>query len=433
MTTVKRKKKGLKTAPFDIYIYIACTGEKFLLKNVHAEMKIRELKCYAELVVGIPYNLQRLQYLDEGDMLDDSDLRHNDVVPGATINLKLWRMWDTLVPAVCKGSIDQVLNEGVVVEKGWESLDPLTYRNKVALAKDRASVALFIAAHRGRINLIRSLIDYGEADVNMKTPFGRTPLHAASSQGHSNTIDLMLEKGASMDEIDVQGKSALTIASQWGFKDSERHLFLFQWQTRAAKTKHRRASKSLMMHQQFDSSFPTWLKGKYSQVYFCQTLPPGEFAGTGISAPRRRPVGEANQLRDSFFEQSSSDLLEHQLPPIDGAVEIDGARYSLGGKAVLPHIRSKERLASRYVVMFKSYLTFNVSKLLSRVERYWKQSSIVLPSIQMIQTFVLCVPINIFQGKDTPIQDSGNTFQSCRCPLNGSSNSFVLKCRSSCR
>lgn len=324
MAAVKRKKKGLKTAPFDIYIYIACTGEKFLLKNVHAEMKIRELKCYAELVVGIPYNLQRLQYLDEGDMLDDSDLRHNDVVAGATINLKLWRMWDTLVAAVCRGSIDQVLNEGVVVEKGWESLDPLSYRNKVALAKDRASVALFIAAHRGRINLIKSLIDNGEADVNMKTPFGRTPLHAASSQGHSNTIDLMLEKGASMDEIDVQGKSALMIASQWGFKDSERHLFLFQWQTRAAKTKHRRASKSLMMHQQFDSSFPTWLKGKYSQVYFCQTLPPGEFAGTGISAPRRRPVGEANQLRDSFFEQSSSDLLEHQLPPIEGGMGIDG-------------------------------------------------------------------------------------------------------------
>ena len=79
MATGKKKKKGLKTAPFDTYINISCTGEKFLLKNVHAEMKIRELKCYAELVVGIPYNLQRLQYLDEGDMLDDSDLRHNDL------------------------------------------------------------------------------------------------------------------------------------------------------------------------------------------------------------------------------------------------------------------------------------------------------------------------------------------------------------------
>ena len=324
MSTVKKKKKVLKTAPFDIYIYIACTAEKFLLNNIHAEMKTRELKCYAELVVGIPYNLQRLQYLDEGDMLDDSDLRHNDVVAGATINLKLWRSWDKLVAAVCRGSIDQVLQEGVVLEKTWESLDPASYRNKVSLAKEKASVALFIAAHRGRINLIRSLIDNAEADVNMKTPFGRTPLHAASSQGHSNAIDLMLEKGASMDEIDVQGKSALMVASQWGFKDSERHLFLFQWQTRAAKTKHRKPSKTVMMHQQFDSAYPTWLKGQYAQVYFCQTLPPGEFAGTGISAPRRKPVEEENQLQyDSFLEQSSDDL-QDQLPPIDGPMDYDG-------------------------------------------------------------------------------------------------------------
>lgn len=325
MATSKKKKKGLKTAPFDTYINISCTGEKFLLKNVHAEMKIRELKCYAELVVGIPYNLQRLQYLDEGDMLDDSDLRHNDVVAGATINLKLWRSWDNLVAAVCRGTIDQVLKEGVALEKAWESLDPTIYRNKVSIAKDRASVALFIAAHRGRINLIRSLIDNTEADVNMKSPFGRTPLHAASSQGHSNAIDLMLEKGASMDEIDVQGKSALMVASQWGFKDSERHLFLFQWQTRAAKTKPKRRSKSLMMHQQFDSAYPTWLKGKYAQVYFCQTLPPGEFAGTGISAPRRRAVEPGNQLQyeESFLEQSSD-----ELPPISGAVDYDGKFFS---------------------------------------------------------------------------------------------------------
>lgn len=342
MSTFRKTKKGLKIASFDIFIYIASAGEKFLLKKVHPEMKIKELKCYAELVVGIPYNLQRLQYLDEGDMLDDSDLRHNDVVSGATINLKLWRIWDTLVAAVCRGAVDQVLLEGVEVDKAWESLDPVSYRNKVSLAKERASVALFIAAHRGHTNLIRILTDNTDADVNMKTPFGRTPLHAASSQGHSNAIDLMLEKGASMDEIDVQGKSALMVASQWGFKDSERHLFLFQWQTRAAKTKHRKPSKTLMMHQQFDSAYPTWLKGQYAQVYFCQTLPPGEFAGTGFSAPRRKPMQETGQSKyDSFVEETFEDI--HHLPPIN-----NGSRNSTGGsvRQVLPHVSSMDRLTS---------------------------------------------------------------------------------------
>lgn len=342
MSTFKKTKKVLKTVPFDIFIYIASTREKFLLKKVNAEMKIKELKCYAELVVGIPYNLQRLQYLDEGDMLDDSDLRHNDVVSGATINLKLWRMWETLVAAVCRGAIDQVLKEGVTIDKAWQSLDPVSYRNKVSLAKERASVALFIAAHRGHINLIRTLTEHSEADVNMKTPFGRTPLHAASSQGHSNAIDLMLEKGASMDEVDVQGKSALAVAGQWGFKDSERHLFLFQWQTRAAKTKHRKPSKTLLMHQQFDSAYPTWLKGQHAQVYFCQTLPPGEFAGTGISAPRRKKIQEIRQLQyDSFVDDSPDE--RHHLPHID-----NGSRHSTGeyGRPSPPRIRSVDRLTS---------------------------------------------------------------------------------------
>ena len=288
------KKRISKSAPFQIYILLPATGERFLLNNVYSEMKVRELKCYAELVAGIPCNLQRLQYLDEGDMLDDSDLRHNDVVSGATIKLKIWRMWEGLVVAVCRGTTDQVLQEKVVPEKEWESLSPALFKTKAALAAERAGVALFIAAHRGNSHLIRRLVEEAKADVNMKTSFGRSPLHAAASQGHSNAIDLMLEKGASMDISDVQGKSALNIASQWGFKDSERHLFLFQWQTRAASVKPRRKNKTLMMHQQFDSGFPIWMKGRHAQVYFCQTLPPGEFAGTGISAPRRKPkeVGE---------------------------------------------------------------------------------------------------------------------------------------------
>lgn len=101
-----------------------------------------------------------------------------------------------------------------------------------------------------------------------------------------------------------------------------------------------------MMHQQFDSAYPTWLKGRYAQVYFCQTLPPGEFAGTGISAPRRRAVGEANQSQDSFLEQSSSDLREHKLPPIDGAdVDYDG-KVSWGrcGRSYCDIVTSLENL-----------------------------------------------------------------------------------------
>ena len=240
MASTKWKKKIGKCVTFDIYIRISATGEKFLLENVHADMKIRELKCYAELVTGIPSNLQRLHYLDEGDMMDDTELRHNDVVSGATINLKIWRMWEKLVAAVVHGSVNDVLKEGIVTDSNIKSTDPTVFNNKLLLSKERSAIALYIASHRGHNHLLRTLVDEADADVNMKTPFGRTPLHVAASQGHSSTIDLMLEKGACMDVHDAQGKTPLMIASQCGFKDTERHLFLFQWQTRAAKIKSRK-------------------------------------------------------------------------------------------------------------------------------------------------------------------------------------------------
>lgn len=318
MATTKKKKKTIKSVPFDIYIRISVTGERFLLKNVHAEMKIRELKCYAELVTGIPSNLQRLHYLDEGDMLNDTDLKHNDVVAGATINLKLWRMWEKLVASVALGSVQDVLKEGITVGK---SSDSALSKSKLSSSNERSSVALYIASHRGHNHLLKTLVDEAGADVNMKTPFGRTPLHVAASQGHSNTIDLMLEKGASMDESDIQGKTPLMVASQCGFKDSERHLFLFQWQTRAAKTKARKKNDSLMMHQQFDSAFPVWLRGKHAQKYYCSTLPPGEFAGTGINAPRRRPKEMGGDRLDA---------IQFGLPPIGGTQVPEAMKQSEG-------------------------------------------------------------------------------------------------------
>jgi len=325
MALQKKKKKNIKPIPFDIYIKLVPTSERFLLKSVNSDMRVNELKCYAELVVGIPSNLQRLQYLDEGDMMDDSDLKYNDVVAGATINLKIWRNWETLVAAAARGDVDAVFKQDIVISKDWEKLDPLLYKSKVNVARDRAAVALFIAAHRGNSQLIRSLIDNANANVNMKTPYGRSPLHVAASQGHSISIDTMLEKGAAIDDPDSQGKTPLMIASQCGFKDSERHLFLFQWQQRAAKIKRRKKSSSLMMHQQFDSNFPVWFKGTQAQLYFCQTLPPGEFAGTGLSAPRRAPP----EAQRGLERRSTSDL---ELPPInEGMPSRHGKKFIFQG------------------------------------------------------------------------------------------------------
>ena len=52
---------------FTITIKLIDTMETFPLKHVYNEMKIKDLKEYAEFATGIPYNLQKICYLDEGE------------------------------------------------------------------------------------------------------------------------------------------------------------------------------------------------------------------------------------------------------------------------------------------------------------------------------------------------------------------------------
>ena len=52
---------------FNITVKLNQTGEVFPLKNVSNEMKIKDLKGYAEFSTGIPSHMQRLTYLDQGE------------------------------------------------------------------------------------------------------------------------------------------------------------------------------------------------------------------------------------------------------------------------------------------------------------------------------------------------------------------------------
>ena len=288
MASVKKRRETTKGSPFDIHVNLDVTGERFPVRNVSAETKISELKIQVELVAGIPYHVQRLHYLDKADMMDKSNLRHNDVVPGATINLKLWKMWENVVKVVVRGNLKEALSLGLTMDTKWEKLDRALYKHKVETAKEKLQASLLIAAHRNNTLLVKALLDLG-ADINYKTSMGRTALHLAASQGNSECIDMMLQRGACTGVTDVLGKSPLDTANEWGQKDSERHLFLYQWQTRASK-ENTRQKRRLMMHQKYDSSLPTWLRGDYGQIYHANILPPGEFSGTMMSAPPRKPV-----------------------------------------------------------------------------------------------------------------------------------------------
>ena len=50
---------------FNIFVKLF-TDEKFPLKGVSNDMKIKELKQYMEFATGIPVHMQRISYLDDG-------------------------------------------------------------------------------------------------------------------------------------------------------------------------------------------------------------------------------------------------------------------------------------------------------------------------------------------------------------------------------
>ncbi|XP_022097468.1 ankyrin repeat domain-containing protein 60-like [Acanthaster planci] len=272
---------------FDLKVKLF-TSETFPVRDIYNEMKVRTLKAKMEFVTGIPSHLQRLTYLDGADMMDDSDIKHHDIVPGATINLDVWYTWKTLIQAAADGDIGRLLKLGVSKDSDYTtpSSQEMNERSKAAWLAERAFVALCITAHRGHVAIVQKLID-GGANVHDKTPNGRTALHITAAQGKNNAVEVLLNNGATIEDPDNDGKNPLVLAGLWGHKSCERQIFLFQWQQRAAKQKPLADDGQLMAHQMYDSKLKTWLTGEQAQLYYAQILPPGEYSGTGIAAPRR--------------------------------------------------------------------------------------------------------------------------------------------------
>lgn len=63
--------------------------------------------------------------------------------------------------------------------------------------------ALALAAQYGHVEIVRSLLDFGE-DPNRYTPLGHsTPLHQAAFAGHMDVVKLLVQRGARLDIKDV--------------------------------------------------------------------------------------------------------------------------------------------------------------------------------------------------------------------------------------
>ncbi|XP_040844078.1 ankyrin repeat domain-containing protein 60 isoform X3 [Ochotona curzoniae] len=200
-------------------------------------MTVRELKEELDLMAGIPFNLQRLQYLDQGVLMDGSTLGFHDVVPGGVISLCIWHYdgWTELVLAAVDGDPSKLSCLGIGKDSFYctpfsQHLEGAAWKQWTA---QRAFVALYVTAHRGHAEAVQYLLHHGASCIG-KTPLGRTPLHAAAAMGRLECINLLFQSGASIRDKDAKGETPISIAHRLNRKQSARRMFLLHWMAKAA-------------------------------------------------------------------------------------------------------------------------------------------------------------------------------------------------------
>ncbi|XP_006896979.1 PREDICTED: ankyrin repeat domain-containing protein 60 [Elephantulus edwardii] len=217
---------------FALRVRLEETGELFHVTNCRSDMTVRELKEELDLVAGIPFNLQRLQYLDQGILMDDATLKFHDVVPGGIISLCVWHYdgWTDLVLASVEGDPSKLPSLGITEDSFYRTANSERLEG-VAWSKwtsQRAFVALYVTSHRGHADAVKFLLEHG-ANCLRKTPVGRTPLHAAAATGHMDCIHLLINYGASINTKDAKGETPVTIAHRLKHRLIERQMFLTYW------------------------------------------------------------------------------------------------------------------------------------------------------------------------------------------------------------
>jgi len=141
-----------------------------------------------------------------------------------------WRIRATVLGAIALSAMLQASAPETTLAEAVKTGDHETARAllragaPVNAAEGDGMTALHWAASKGKLALVKLLIDAG-ANVHATTRLGNyTPLLLAAEHGHAGAIQALLAAGAKVDAVDSTGTSALMLAAAAGSADAIRLL-----------------------------------------------------------------------------------------------------------------------------------------------------------------------------------------------------------------
>jgi ankyrin repeat protein len=72
--------------------------------------------------------------------------------------------------------------------------------------------------------VLEKLLELESLDLNFRTPDGRTSIFSAIESPQTDSLKLLLQKGAAVDVVDNKGRTAISVAAEYGRIDHMKHL-----------------------------------------------------------------------------------------------------------------------------------------------------------------------------------------------------------------
>uniref|UniRef100_A0A2I3GWC0 Uncharacterized protein n=1 Tax=Nomascus leucogenys TaxID=61853 RepID=A0A2I3GWC0_NOMLE len=170
---------------FVLRVWLEEMGEMFRVANCRGDMTLRELKEELDLMVGIPFKLQRLQYLDEGGSCPDSFPGHM-CEPSGPDNFCIFCR-DGFLPC-CPGQLlgdpSKVFSYSSYRTANSEHFESEKWKQWMS---QRAFVALYVASHRGHFDAVQYLLEHGASCLS-RSPLAKSGIRDLNDLVMKNTL-----------------------------------------------------------------------------------------------------------------------------------------------------------------------------------------------------------------------------------------------------